>query len=203
MLTGVLILHGNKTYGKVKDKFLYKCISSGDKNQFLLPYKPEIGFQKIQHNKFVVFQKDKLVETIGDVTIPENYYEYMLQTKNLRNSVKCPPFDKNAVFESIKHKSNSIDRTDEFVFSIDPPTSLDFDDAFSVESLSPSLFKVSVHIANVYLWFDALQLWDKITTRLSTIYLPDRPRTMIPPILSNDLCSLKEGSHRFAFTMDM
>jgi exoribonuclease R len=40
-----------------------------------------------------------------------------------------------------------------------------------------------------------------MTDRVSTIYLPDKKRPMLPPILSDDLCSLKQGEDRFAFMM--
>ena len=39
--------------------------------------------------------------------------------------------------------------------------------------------------------------------RVSTIYLPDRKRPMLPTILSDTLCSLKENDVKFAFTLDL
>jgi exoribonuclease R len=42
-----------------------------------------------------------------------------------------------------------------------------------------------------------------MTDRVSTIYLPDKKRPMLPPLLSEDLCSLKQGADRFAFMMSV
>ena len=42
-----------------------------------------------------------------------------------------------------------------------------------------------------------------MTNRVSTIYLPDRKRPMLPSILSDQLCSLQEGQPRFAFAIDL
>ena len=39
--------------------------------------------------------------------------------------------------------------------------------------------------------------------RISTIYLPDRKRPMLPTILCDAVCSLVEGNIRFAFTLDI
>ena len=37
-------------------------------------------------------------------------------------------------------------------------------------------------------------LWRSFTKRVSTIYLPDKKRPMLPTILSDCLCSLQEKS---------
>jgi hypothetical protein len=50
---------------------------------------------------------------------------------------------------------------------------------------------------------DVLNLWDSFSNRISTIYLPDRKRPMLPTILSECLCSLQSGNTRLAFTMDI
>jgi exoribonuclease R len=50
---------------------------------------------------------------------------------------------------------------------------------------------------------DVLNLWDSFSRRISTIYLPDRKRPMLPTILSDCLCSLQEKHTRLAFVMDL
>lgn len=49
---------------------------------------------------------------------------------------------------------------------------------------------------------DILNLWDSFSRRISTIYLPDKKRPMLPTILSDCLCSLQENHTRIAFVMD-
>ena len=65
------------------------------------------------------------------------------------------------------------------IFSIDPLHSKDFDDAFDIEKLEDG-FRISVYISNVSFWMDAMDLWDSFSNRISTIYLPDRKRPMLP-----------------------
>jgi exoribonuclease R len=50
---------------------------------------------------------------------------------------------------------------------------------------------------------DALNLWSSFSERISTIYLPDKKRPMLPTILSDCLCSLQAKSSRCAFVLDL
>lgn len=90
------------------------------------------------------------------------------------------------------------------VFSIDPEGAKDFDDAFSIMMISPFVATVSIHIANVYAWMETLNLWSSFGDRISTIYLPDSKRPMLPPILSDSICSLvSDGTAKPTFCMEM
>jgi exoribonuclease R len=53
-------------------------------------------------------------------------------------------------------------------------------------------YKISIYISNVPLWMEELDLWNSFSERISTIYLPDRKRPMMPLALSNCVCSLCE-----------
>jgi exoribonuclease R len=50
---------------------------------------------------------------------------------------------------------------------------------------------------------DVFNLWESFSRRISTIYLPDKKRPMLPTILSDCLCSLQENVTRIAFVMDI
>jgi exoribonuclease R len=89
------------------------------------------------------------------------------------------------------------------VFSIDPAGCVDIDDAFSIQLIDNTHYRVSVYIANVFVWLETFQLWGELTSRPSTIYLPDRKRCMLPARLSDDLCSLHQDQFRFALAMDI
>jgi exoribonuclease R len=89
------------------------------------------------------------------------------------------------------------------IFTIDPRGSVDFDDAFSIKNVSPNTVLVSIYIANVTIWMDFLNLWSSFSQRISTIYLPDQKRPMLPTILSDCLCSLQAKTTRVAFVLDI
>jgi exoribonuclease R len=227
-MPGVLIINGNKTYGrqeKKNGKFLYKCIPDDMRlPPFLVPYEiKNVGFSKVFVNLYVTFSyvewNDKhplgiLNQVIGPVDVLDNFYEYQLYCKSLNASIQ--KFQKDTTIalqdksshetfiESICEKYPSIEnRTDWHIFTIDPSKSVDFDDGFSIKQIDDNIQQLSIYIANVTILMDVLNLWDSFSQRISTIYLPDRKRPMLPTILSDCLCSLQANHNRFAFVMDI
>jgi len=221
-IPGVLVLKNAQTFGKIKDKFLYKCVPD-DKSLpiFLIPYKLVLGFNKSFKNKYVVFKfrqwegkhpVGSLVQTIGNVSELTNFYEYQLYCKGLCNSIKNM---KKKTLNKLKEKTTDeyigiIRETNDLqdyretrnIFSIDPEKSKDFDDAFDIEDVEGG-YRISIYIANVSFWMEALDLWDSFADRISTIYLPDRTRTMLPTVLSDSLCSLTQNETRFALELQL
>jgi exoribonuclease R len=217
---GIIIL--GKTYGSWKGKLLYKFIPDCKHLPFfLVPYELKASFSKAHKNKFAVitfkewtlqstssFPLGTLTETIGDVDSLEAFCEYQLHRRNLvvsmnkfTNRVKSILADEKACIKTILETSkyNIQDyRNQKYIFSIDPDSCTDFDDAFSV-SCENGVATVTVYIANVYVWLETFGLFAYLTNRVSTIYLPDKKRPMLPSLLSDNYCSLKQGCERFAF----
>ena len=228
-IAGVIMLENNKTFGRTanKKRLLYKCIPDDiHLPAFLIPYDVKVGFSKTQKNKYVVFRFDHwtdkhpqgiLTETLGDVDNLEVFYEYQLYCNSLHvslteftNKTRLALNEKtNAEYvdQILKNPQFCIeDRRDKYVFTIDPMNSLDFDDGFGIEEYAGNdgapLYKVTVYIANVYLWLETLGLWNSFSKRVATIYLPDKRRPMLPTILSDTLCSLQCDQPRFALAME-
>jgi exoribonuclease II len=90
------------------------------------------------------------------------------------------------------------------IFSIDPIGCVDRDDALSIcKTDIPTIYKVQIYIANIWVWIKAFDLWELFEkTNVSTIYLPDFNRHMLPSELSEKICSLNIGNPRFAFCME-
>jgi len=214
---------GKKSMGKL----LYKCMPDDMRlPSFLVPYEIKtIGFSKVLKNLYVTITFDtwddkhpvaKLNNIIGPVDVLDNFYEYQLYCKSLNASIqkfqkdtskalesKCP----EGIIEAIKKKYTNIqDRTDTniwHIITIDPPKSLDYDDGFGIVELEDGIQQLSIYISNVTIWMDVLNLWETFSRRISTIYLPDKKRPMLPTILSDCLCSLQENVVRVAFVMDV
>lgn len=227
-MPGVLIINGNKTYGrqeKKNGKLLYKCVPDDMRlPPFLVPYEiKNVGFSKVFVNLYVTFSyvewNDKhplgvLNQVIGPVDVLDNFYEYQLYCKSLNASIQ--KFQKDTTIalqdksshenfiESICEKFPCIEnRTSWHIFTIDPIKSADFDDGFSIKQIDDNIQQLSIYIANVTILMDVLNLWDSFSQRISTIYLPDRKRPMLPTILSDCLCSLQANHNRIAFVMDI
>ena len=223
-LAGVLILDTGRTYGRLGRRLLYKCIPD-DKSlpAFVIPYEIKASFSKATKNKFIVFRfmewgaghpVGEIADTLGDVDDMNAFYEYQIWRNGLHININ--DFTKTvgraihaaggeaAIIESILLNPNFViedHRHIDNVFSIDPSTSTDYDDAFSVIYEDNGIIRVNVYIANVFVWLEALGLWSTFAGRVSTIYLPDKKRPMLPGLLSDGACSLKEGYNRFAFMM--
>lgn len=97
------------------------------------------------------------------------------------------------------------DLRDRFVFTIDPADAKDFDDALSLDYLEEEgLWRLGVHIADVshYVpWNSSVDL--DARRRATSVYLADRVVPMLPPDLSDDICSLAPGVPRRAMTADL
>jgi DIS3-like exonuclease 2 len=89
------------------------------------------------------------------------------------------------------------------VFSIDPPTARDLDDALSIERLGNSgKYRVGVHIADVSHFVKAGTALDaEAGERSTSVYLVDRVIPMLPRLLCEELCSLNPGVDRLAFSI--
>ena len=105
------------------------------------------------------------------------------------------------------------------VFSVDPPGCRDIDDALSARFVAPEeipldameaaslaasgkLVELGVHIADVTHFLKpntAMDLED--SRRCTSVYLVDRRIDMLPKPLTEDICSLRHGVDRFAFSV--
>lgn len=198
---------------------------------FLVPYEiKHVGFSKIFANLYVTIQfvswsqtqthpHGVITQTIGSVEELDNFYEYQLYCKSLNHSIQKFNKQTHASLSAFSSDNNneSIIRNvcDKYnvpdcpktthIFTIDPPNSTDFDDGFSIQrdTTDPEKEKcvLSIYISNVPILLDSLNLWSVFSQRISTIYLPDKKRPMLPTVLSDGLCSLQENKERVAFTM--
>lgn len=88
------------------------------------------------------------------------------------------------------------DWREEFVFTIDPVSAKDFDDAIAVKRVKDG-WKLAVHIADVSHYVKPDSPLDKeAVKRGNSTYLVDRVLPMLPPSLSNGICSLRPNEER-------
>ncbi|GAB4861373.1 hypothetical protein Ancab_036535 [Ancistrocladus abbreviatus] len=88
------------------------------------------------------------------------------------------------------------------IFTIDPSTATDLDDALSVEKLSVDIHRVGVHIADVSYFVQPDTALDmEAQFRSTSVYMLQGKLPMLPTLLSENLGSLNPGVDRLAFSV--
>ena len=93
-------------------------------------------------------------------------------------------------------------REEEFVCTIDPATARDLDDALSISrDKNTGHYRVGVHIADVSYFVPVGSKMDQeAKSRSTSTYFVEKVVPMLPRKLSEDYCSLNEGTDKFAFS---
>ncbi|KAI8334806.1 hypothetical protein BC941DRAFT_356217 [Chlamydoabsidia padenii] len=148
----------------------------------------------------------KVVRCLGPIGVLAVEQQAILVDKNIMDV----PFD-HIVLKYVDTMPRSIsayeiskrrDLRHEQIFTIDPPTAKDLDDALHIKRLDDGCFEVGVHIADVTHYVKQNSLLDsEVEKRGTTTYLTNRSIPMLPPTLSEDLCSLNPGSDKLAFSV--
>ena len=111
---------------------------------------------------------------------------------------------RKAARELAADHGDRLDLRKKFIFTCDPVTARDYDDALSLEKDRKGNRVLGVHIADVSHFVKPGSALDKEAYRRSTsVYLVDRVIPMLPEELSNGVCSLVPGEDRLAFSVFM
>uniref|UniRef100_A0A182JQZ8 DIS3-like exonuclease 2 n=1 Tax=Anopheles christyi TaxID=43041 RepID=A0A182JQZ8_9DIPT len=93
------------------------------------------------------------------------------------------------------------DLREECIFTIDPATARDLDDALSCKQLENGNYQIGVHISDVtYFLRESSPLDELVKLRATSIYMVDTVYHMLPKQLCNT-CSLLPGEDKLAFSV--
>lgn len=158
-------------------------------------------------NLNVAFASGKLMRSLGEAGHIEPETEAML----IANDIDSSPFEKDvinclpngATWQITKEElSKRRDLRKECIFTIDPATARDLDDALSCKKIGEDLYEVGVHIADVSHFIEQGSALDRVATqRATSVYLAQKVVPMLPSVLCEQLCSLNPGVERLAYSV--
>ncbi|GBM82735.1 DIS3-like exonuclease 2 [Araneus ventricosus] len=158
-------------------------------------------------NETSTFARGKLIKCLGNTGDVEVETEGIL----VENAVDFSDFP-NEVLDCLPQEPdwrvpdheirNRRDFRKECVFTIDPSTARDMDDAVSCTVLDNGNYEVGVHIADVTYFVEEGSKLDLFAKERSTsVYLVQKVIPMLPRLLCDNLCSLNPGQGRLTFSV--
>ncbi|MYV06495.1 ribonuclease R [Lactobacillus salivarius] len=147
------------------------------------------------------------VKVIGNVNDPgmdilEIVYQHNIPTEFPEEVLE--QISKIPDYVTEEEKVGRVDLTDQDLVTIDSIESKDLDDAVNVWKLPNGNYHLGVHIADVSHYVKPKTPLDKEAfERGTSVYLTDRVIPMLPPKLSNGICSLNPHVERLAMTCEM
>ncbi|KAL0094583.1 hypothetical protein J3Q64DRAFT_1070560 [Phycomyces blakesleeanus] len=152
------------------------------------------------------FPFGKIIQDIGQVGELKTEAKAVM----LDNRIKDSPFSPKVLNSlpstpwtiPVKEYKKRRDLRDTRVFSIDPATAKDLDDALHVQPLEDGNIEVGVHIADVSFFLKTHTALDaEAYDRATSTYLVDSVIPMLPSLLCEELCSLNAGVERLSFSV--
>jgi ribonuclease R len=141
-------------------------------------------------------RRARLVKVLGPSDRLDSVLEALLEQEGARTEFE--PHDPPPA-----SLDGRVDLREQVCFTIDPDTAQDFDDAISV-SREGDGYRAWVHIADVAHFVPAGTPLDRgAAERAFSLYVPGRVAPMLPPELSNDLCSLRPREDRLCVTVEV
>ncbi len=143
--------------------------------------------------------KDEMI-TLDDI-LDRNRIEVKHSQKAMNQIKKTIAYEKNNLPYEMQHRK---DLTEKIIFTIDGEDSKDLDDAISLDLLEGGNYHLGVHIADVSHYVtEGSKMDSEALERGTSIYLINKVIPMLPPILSNDLCSLNPNQIRLTLSCEM
>jgi ribonuclease R len=147
----------------------------------------------------------EIIEVLGPASAPGIDMLSILRKYDLPTEFPQPVLEEaNRIPETVEPDmfEGREDLRQKFIVTIDPDDARDFDDAIDVEKISDGNWRLGVHIADVSAYVKPGNALDREARRRgNSVYLPDRVIPMLPPRLSNGVCSLRPDVDRLTYSV--
>ena len=182
---------------KNKDKNITKYLNNNNFVKFMITkYKNNLFYGKVIEDYGSFYDNNGLSKYIIDFYKLNSEFS----DKVIKKSEKCVQRYNNDMEDE---KKNRKDLRYLNTFTIDPKGARDLDDAISIIK-SDTGYKLYVHIADVSYFVKKGNSIDiESRKRGFSVYLPNQVIRMLPPLLSENLCSLLPDSDKYAVTTEV
>ncbi|CAL5222204.1 g4534 [Coccomyxa viridis] len=212
--------------GSLQPDRLGRPAKQGPSNVLFCPVERRYPFIRIQTRQADTLADKRLVVAIDswevDSAYPSGHYVRTLGTIGdkdtetevllLENDINTSPFSPAvhacvpplpwSVTEADLNDPNREDLRHLPICSVDPPGCKDIDDALHMRPLPNGTLELGVHIADVtHFLHPATAMDTEAASRATTTYLVQRRIDMLPKPLTEDICSLRAGVERLAFSV--
>lgn len=196
----------------------YGFVIADDKRIFKDIFIPKHGFHGAQHGDKVVVNivvypegrsaaEGEIVEIIGHKDDPGVDIVSIIRKHGLPESFSAEVLaEAEAIPETVQQHewAGRRDLRDKKIVTIDGADAKDLDDAIHIERLADGRTLLGVHIADVGHYVRENSALDREAyERGCSVYLVDRVIPMLPPRLSNGICSLHPHVDRLTMTCEM
>ena len=147
----------------------------------------------------------KIRQILGKLDEPRDDIAIIIRTFRVRQDFPRQVLEQASELKvSTYDFEGRLDLTNKVIFTIDPETAMDYDDAVSLEPCENGDWLLGVHIADVSHFIPADSALDREARRRGTsIYCGPHVVPMLPEQLSNQLCSLQPDEKRLTYSVLM
>lgn len=196
---GLIIKNNNKCFVKIESYQSKKIILKGNIDYLSEQDVVEILITDWGKGRSVAYAK--LVRIISKGFKKDSDYLFIINKYGIikdEDNIKGHSFFKKIISREIKHR---INLENILTFTIDPSSAKDFDDAISIEEIANG-YRLYIHIADVSEFVEEGSKVDKIAMyQGNSYYFQESVIHMLPKILSEKFCSLKQNKLRLAVSV--
>lgn len=188
-------------------------VEPDDSRLSITPYVKDLCGAKIGDKVAVKIERGKLsggeiegkiVSNFGKAESKSANYEAIL----FESGIECE-FSEEELLDATRvakrhiSEEGRLDLTNEKIITIDSESAKDLDDAVSVKKVKNG-WHLGVHIADVSAYVNEKTPLDRAVMRRGTsVYFTDKVVPMLPPVISNGVCSLNAGEKKLTLSAIM
>ena len=203
IIVGLVVEHDGKIYVKPDKEGYNEIYIPSDMTNGAVPGHKVLVKPVITGHEYIG-EITKIIGHINDVGIDILSFVYQYEFNPVHTDEVLEAVSSIPTEVLPEEMEGRLDLREEVIFTIDGDDTKDIDDAISIKKISPDVYELGVHIADVSHYVKKDGIIDKDAyERGTSVYLVDRVIPMLPHKLSNGICSLNPNVDRLALSCIM